>query len=188
MVIKTKPFRRNTTISQKANAWSRNRAVHDERRMPAEINSGGDDSEHARHMHTFRRQISEKRRQQRNRDLHRRIVQMRMDPADHETNQQAKARFRPPRPKRNATRPRLTKTFRSLRGDGKLQRHQCGRIVHQAFAFENALDAMRNGQPANNARRGNRVRRRNDCAQRKRRRPGQSRNQRMRDTTRSRPS
>jgi len=69
---------------------------------------------------------------------------------------------------------------RHERGNGELKGNQRGRVVHQTFAFQNGLNAMRHGKPADHTRRGDRVWRGNDCSKRERGCPRQTRRDRMR--------
>ena len=50
------------------------------------------------------------------------------------------------------------KTSGDQRGDGKLQRDERGRIIDQAFSFQNRLDATRHTEPSHNGGRGNCIR------------------------------
>src|SRR6202022_1725463 len=64
--------------------------LYRERGMPAEINAGGNCRQNSRNMQTFRGQMREKWREQRDRNLDRRVVEMPLHPADDQTDQQSK--------------------------------------------------------------------------------------------------
>src|SRR4029077_14853341 len=62
-------------------SWKPKPRAQDDRSMPPEVNSGSDDRQNSRNMEALRQQIRGQWRQQRNRDLDRRIIEVSMHPA-----------------------------------------------------------------------------------------------------------
>ena len=104
---------------------------------------------------------------------------MALHKAHRETDEQSESNAANCHPDESKRRITDRESSRHQSGNRKLQRHQCGRIVHQTFALQNCFYAVRHGKPANHARRRDRVRRGDDCPERERRSPGQTRHNGM---------
>ena len=89
IMMKMKPLRRKATISQK-DLRLEPEARGERGRMPPDINACRDNRQHAGDSETFGEQISGKRGEERNRDLHRRIIQVALHPADDHPDEQPK--------------------------------------------------------------------------------------------------
>src|SRR2546421_11268072 len=103
--------------------------------MPAKVNASSDDREDAREMQPLGRKVSRERRQQRDGDLHRRIIEMPLHPAHDEANENSEGDATE-RHDNKAPRGRAERELAGYeRGDGKSQSDQRGSVVDQAFAF-----------------------------------------------------
>ena len=141
---------------------------HDARRATADVETGRDRGEHARHAEELRRNVGRVRGQQRDRGLDRHVGETRADlrdrPADHEADHDAaddhddEAAGRRQGERRGCRRRRREKRDAI---DG-----QRGRVVEQGLAVEEGDDPARNRQTLQDRGRGDLVGRRDDSAER----------------------
>ena len=132
-------------------------------------------------MHLFGGQISDEGREQRERDLDWRIIEVALHPAHRYANKQSNSDAACRRPHKPPRRIRRRESAGNEGGNRKLQRNQRSGIIHQTLALEDHLYAMRNAEPANDRRRRNRIWRGDNCAEGKSSRPWKRRHNGMRD-------
>ena len=178
---------RNRAVDQEQDGAPGRLAQHPLRRRQragcpaARDEAGRDDRQDARDMeHLLGRRIDAERDQQREDDREDRVVdardQLPGEPAEREADQDAADRddHEPGR--------RIEQRERPAGGgrQGRAQRDQRRRIVHEALALEDGDHPARHPEPLEDGRRGDGVRRRDDRAERERGRPAQIRHQQMR--------
>ena len=139
--------------------------------MPAQVDAGRDDREHAGRPHGVGRNEREVARDEGDRHFDRRVVESAPnrgdDKADDEADRNSAADAPQQAPRRVPDRERA--------GDGCRDRHpvedECGAVVHEALALHDRDSAARHAQPAHDRGRRDRIRRRDHCSQHERGRP-----------------
>ena len=147
-------FRRKTRISQTAKLWRRVWGEASSGRPPAEVDAGGDRRQHAREAQLVRGNEGRVGREQRDRDLGRRVVDPAPDLRDHEAHRQPD---RDPAGRRaHELEPRVERreapTHRS--GHGHPVGDQRGRVVDEALALDDVDEPARRADLAHDRGRG----------------------------------
>ena len=143
MSTNTRQLTTNTTARQ--NARILRRASGEMPTMPPAraIQADGDDAEDARHLQPFAQQVGGERRRQRHREFQHRVVQalldLRRDPAHRDAEHDSADRDQAELPDHLPAR----KHAGQRRDHGEPVQHEAGRIVDEAFAFEERRDPAR---------------------------------------------
>src|SRR6478752_6221000 len=102
--------------------------------MPTQVNPGRDRGEYSRNVEPFRREVGQKRSEERDGDLNRRIVETSLNPPHDEAGDTTEG------DKNKASgRCSYRKFSRQCRRDRELQGDEGSGVVDQALAFENGF-------------------------------------------------
>jgi hypothetical protein len=148
-------------------------------RAPADVDADRHGREHARRAHALGRHVGRVAREDRDRDLHGRVVEPLADLRDHPPDREADGD--PAGRAEHELQPGLRQRERAAdRADRHAVDHQRSAVVDQALALDDRVQAAREPEPPADLDRGQRVRRRDDRPEREGRRPRQPVDQRVR--------
>ena len=173
---------RNVRISQTASPCRRVCTVVSSGRVPADVDADGDDGEHGRDAGGLRRQVGEVAREQRDRDLGRRVVDAAAHLAQHEADARAPMAMPPTTSSAEAPDrvPEREAAGRDRR-DGERVGDERRRVVDQALALDQRHEPPRQAEPRADGRGRDGIGRRDDRADHEAHRPREAADRRVAD-------